>query len=158
MEDDEQRSQAAEDIAAGDLEPSEAESATALSGQRPSPDTASQEVLLSQSLEVTSRQGPIPSPDDLSEYEQVLPGLADRIVKMAESQILHQQQIERENFEFGSKRSFAGLRAGFLIAVLFLCAAVWLVLADHDTAGIILGSVDLVGLVTVFVLGRRDAA
>ncbi|WP_420620971.1 DUF2335 domain-containing protein [Candidatus Poriferisocius sp.] len=38
-------------------------------------------MVISQSLEVTSRQGPIPSPEDLRQYEQVLPGLADRIVK-----------------------------------------------------------------------------
>ncbi len=112
--------------------------------------------MISQSLEVTSRHGPIPSPNDLREYDQVLPGLADRIVKMAESQISHQQRIEKDSLEFGARRSFAGLRAGFLISVFFLCASVWLVLADHDTAGIILGSVDLVGLVTVFVLGRRE--
>lgn len=157
MENDEQRSRAAKDGSAG-LEPAEGEIATEVGGQPPSQDAVSPDVVISQSLEVTSRQGPIPSPEDLRQYEQVLPGLADRIVKMAESQISHQQRVEKENFEFGARRSLAGLLAGFLISVLFLCAAVWLVLADHDTAGIILGSVDLVGLVTVFVLGRREAA
>ncbi|MCQ3811919.1 MAG: DUF2335 domain-containing protein [Acidimicrobiia bacterium] len=157
MENGEKRGRDTEDDSVG-LEPAETGVAVGAVEEDPSQDAASPEVLISQSLEVTSRQGPIPSPDDLREYEKVLPGLADRIVTMAESQISHQQQVELESLEFGSRRSFAGLRAGFLIAVLFLCAAVWLVLADHDTAGIILGSVDLVGLVTVFVLGRRAAS
>ena len=157
MEDDEQRSRASKDGSAG-VEHAGAEIASDVGGQPPLQDSVSPDVVISQSLEVTSRQGPIPAPDDLRQYEQVLPGLADRIVKMAESQINHQQRIEKEHFEFGARRSLAGLLAGFLISVFFLCAAVWLVLADHDTAGIILGSVDLVGLVTVFVLGRREAA
>jgi hypothetical protein len=46
---------------------------------------------------------------------------------------------------------------GFLIAMLFLGASTAVVLAGHDVAGTILGTIDLVALVTVFVVGRRSS-
>ncbi|MGW4580381.1 DUF2335 domain-containing protein [Rhodococcus aetherivorans] len=39
--------------------------------------------------------GPLPRPSDLAEYEAVLPGLADRIVKMAETAMENQTAVER---------------------------------------------------------------
>lgn len=51
---------------------------------------------------------------------------------------------------------WAGLAAGLLIALAFLTAASLLVASGHDVAGTFLGTVDIVALVTVFVLGRRN--
>lgn len=49
-----------------------------------------------------------------------------------------------------------GLATGFAVAVLFLVVSAWLISNDHDVAGAVLGSVDLVALTAVFVLGRRN--
>src|SRR5262245_17502482 len=43
----------------------------------------------------TLHQGPIPSPEAFEAYERVLAGAADRILKMAESQAIHRQGLER---------------------------------------------------------------
>ena len=51
-----------------------------------------------------------------------------------------------------------GLAAGFIVAVLFLVVSAWLIYNDHDIAGIVLGSFDLVALTAVFVLGRRNGS
>ncbi len=48
-----------------------------------------------------------------------------------------------------------GLTAGFAVAVLFLMVSAWLIYNDHDIAGIVLGSFDLVALTSVFVVGPR---
>src|ERR1700687_4427800 len=40
-------------------------------------------------------QGPLPRPEDFAAYERVLPGAADRILKMAEKQGDHRQLLER---------------------------------------------------------------
>ena len=45
---------------------------------------------------------------------------------------------------------------GFVVAVLFLGAATYLIATGNAVAGTILGTVDLVALVSVFVLGRRE--
>ncbi len=41
-------------------------------------------------------QGPIPPPSYLSGYEQLLPGAADRILKMAEKETEHRQAMEKK--------------------------------------------------------------
>ena len=52
------------------------------------------------SLTVTrseSFSGPIPPPAILGEYEKIHAGLADRIMKMAESQSEHRKYLERKS-------------------------------------------------------------
>ena len=71
---------------------------------------------------------------------------------MAESSLAHRQAMDQGQ----SKRSFAGLVAGFLIAVMFLGVAAWLISSGHEIAGTVLGSVDLAGLTAVFVLSYRN--
>ncbi len=71
---------------------------------------------------------------------------------MAESSLAYRQAMDRGH----SKRSSTGLAAGFMIAVLFMAAAAWLINGGSETAGVILGSIDLVALTAVFVLGHRN--
>ena len=71
---------------------------------------------------------------------------------MAESSLAHRQAMDQGQ----SKRSFAGLVAGFLIAVMFLGVAAWLISSGHEIVGTVLGSVDLAGLTAVFVLSYRN--
>ena len=53
---------------------------------------------VSTSLEITGhvsvRSGPIPTPEVLGQYEEVLPGSADRIMSMAENQQGHRHRME----------------------------------------------------------------
>ncbi|WP_202613639.1 DUF2335 domain-containing protein [Ornithinimicrobium cerasi] len=42
-----------------------------------------------------SHSGPLPDPSQLGHYEQILPGLADRIVSMAEQEMTSQQSDRR---------------------------------------------------------------
>jgi uncharacterized membrane protein YhaH (DUF805 family) len=54
-----------------------------------------------------------------------------------------------------------GLSSGFIIAIAFLAVSGWLINGDHAVAGTILGTVDIIGLVSVFVYAntvqRRDS-
>jgi uncharacterized membrane protein len=87
-------------------------------------------------------------------YEDILPGSADRILKMAEDQARHRQGLERTAVDGGSRRSWWGLFLGFGISVIVIGASVLLVLKGHTVAGTVLGSVDLVSLAAVFVIGQ----
>jgi uncharacterized membrane protein len=100
--------------------------------------------------------GPLPHPDILQGYEDVLPGVAERIVAMAERQAKHRQDIEQTIVEGGSRRASTGMWLGFVITILFLLVSAGLILAGHTVEGTILGSVDLVALATVFVVGRAE--
>lgn len=75
---------------------------------------------------------------------------------MAEEQGRHRRDLEKVVVHGGGRRANAGLALGFIIAVLFLAVATSLVVKGYETAGIVFGSVDIVGLVAVFVAGRVD--
>jgi uncharacterized membrane protein len=44
-------------------------------------------------------RGPLPQAAELERYEQVLPGAAERIIKMAENQQVHRHQLENKRIE-----------------------------------------------------------
>lgn len=117
------------------------------------PDDASP-LLYAQTL--ASFEGPLPPPNVLAAYDEVVPGAAERLLDMAEKQARHRQHLERLVVEGAHRRANQGLWVGFAVAVLFLAASVWLILTDHGVYGAVLGTVDLVALVTVFVVGRSE--
>jgi hypothetical protein len=64
--------------------------------------------------------------------------------------VRHQIKMERGQQHL----EWAGLVGAFVLALAFLGVSAWLINGDHDAAGTIITSVDLVALVTVFVTGR----
>jgi len=99
--------------------------------------------------------GPIPPPQVLAGYEAVLPGLANRIVAMAEQQSFHRQDLERRVVSANIRHAEIGLWLGATVAVLLAAAAVIVTLAGYPQTGAVIGAVDIVGVVTVFVLRQR---
>lgn len=45
----------------------------------------------------TSHQGPLPAPEDFARYEDVLPGAAERILALVESDVEHQHRMDDRN-------------------------------------------------------------
>lgn len=107
-------------------------------------------------ISASAYSGPLPSPDHLRGYEEVVPGSANRIITMAESQSAHRQEIEKIAVKGGNSRSWWGLWLGFVLSVMVLGLSAGLILAGDQVAGTVLGSVDLVSLASVFVIGRVD--
>ena len=90
--------------------------------------------------------GPLPSPEHLAEYEAVLRGLADRIVSMWERQQAHRMQMESSGMEINRKIVIADIIQsnvstvfGFIFAMAFLAAGVWLISNGHRWFGLPLG-------------------
>lgn len=79
---------------------------------------------------------------------------------MAESQADHRRALEKRVIDGDINRAKWGLILGFLVALLFLLASVYMVTSGYLLAGIIIGTVDIVGLVSAFIAGtvarRRD--
>jgi uncharacterized membrane protein len=103
-----------------------------------------------------SYSGPLPPPSQLREYEDVLPGAADRIIRMAETQAEHRQDIEKVAVKGGNRRSWWGLWTGFVICIVVLGLSTAIILSGYQVAGTVLGGIDLVALASVFVIGRAD--
>ncbi len=105
--------------------------------------------------------GPIPPPESLEYYESVLPGAADRILRMAEEnakslretasrQLDIDSSVEQNRHDETSKGQHFGLGATILA---FSVTALALALGYPAVAGII-SSATIVALAAVFVTGR----
>jgi uncharacterized membrane protein len=99
-------------------------------------------------------KGPLPPPQLLAKYDEIMPGLADRLTKMAELQLVHRTELEKNAIPEDQRQSKRGQLFAFILALTFLVAAFILIVEGKETPGTIIGSVDLVALVTVFITGR----
>lgn len=99
--------------------------------------------------------GPLPHEKTLEAYERIVPGSARMIFTNFEEQGTHRRQLERYALVSGTYRSFAGLACGLTVTLSFLVIGYLLIKGGHGWEGTVLGTVDLVGLVAVFVYGNR---
>lgn len=120
--------------------------------QLPSHETLRQ--LVRQEISVSSTfSGPLPPPDILARYNDAVPDGAERIIALAERQAAHRMALESRVVDADIKRSNLGLGAGLLVALAGLSAAFLMVDRGNAWAGAVVGSLDLAGLVAVFVYG-----
>ncbi len=118
-----------------------------------------------QSMSITrevTHVGPIPSPAALAEYEKALPGLADRVVKMAEDESLHRRELEKQIVQAQVEDGRAarndqklGQKSGLSIAILVVLCGFGAICLGHPVSGTVLAGGSLVSLVGVFVYGRE---
>jgi uncharacterized membrane protein len=93
--------------------------------------------------------GPLPPPQIFKEYNDILPGAADRILRMAEIQAAHRQSLERHSVWSGSNRAYLGLFFGFIISVIITVGAIHLLNTGRDVTGfglLLTAAVGFVGL------------
>lgn len=99
--------------------------------------------------------GPIPPPQVLQGYETILPGSADRIIKMAENQQQHRINIEDKAVSGQVGNTRRGQVFAFIVFI--LCVLVGLVFAYLDMkvfAGIFLTGT-MVTVVALFIGGKE---
>jgi uncharacterized membrane protein len=108
--------------------------------------------------------GPLPPPSILKQYDEVNPGLANRIVRMAETEADHRRQIEKKaldaDIRFADKEYIErriGQFLGFGIGVIALIVGAVVAIHGQPWAGSFIGTGGVVGLVTAFIYGRRAA-
>jgi len=61
--------------------------------------------------------GPIPPPEAFKKYEEILPGAAERILRMAEKQAEHRQKLEEMIIRANNRDSLLGLIFGLIIGL-----------------------------------------
>lgn len=107
-------------------------------------------------MEVSQYSGPTPPVEVLEGYERIAPGSAKQILDQFIKQSDHRMALESLVIRSDVRRSWGGLVAGFLVALSFLGAGVTVILSGHDSAGATLATGTVVGLVTVFVVGKSS--
>lgn len=104
---------------------------------------------------VFSFSGPLPPPEILEQYNKIEPGFANRICRMAESEAEHRRALENYAVKADYKEARLGQIFAFLIGVITIGCGAWVANSGNPAAGGILSTVGVVGLVSVFIYGRK---
>ena len=79
--------------------------------------------------------GPLPLPEVLERYEQILPGSADRLLRLVEKQSVHRQDLERVVITGDNTRAFRGQMTTFVLLFSVVVVAGMAVLTNHVGLG-----------------------
>lgn len=82
-----------------------------------------------------SFSGPLPPPSVLEGYEKTLPGAADRIITMAETQLAHRHDMECTVIKSNVKNERTGMLLAFSLTMALMFFGFYLILNDKETAG-----------------------
>lgn len=110
---------------------------------------------LVQALVQSRHSGPLPDAETIRVYAEVIPDGGDRLMTTVEKQLEHRLAAEKYADRRAFNQASTGQWMGFLIAIVFGLIAWHLISHGYEIGGTILGSVDLVALVAVFITGRR---
>lgn len=99
-------------------------------------------------------QGPLPPPGLLKAYNEAIPNGAERILNEVQRQCRHRMDLENRMIPEQHLQSRRGQVYGLIVALSFLVASFILIAMGFGIFGTIIGTVDLIALVTVFVTGR----
>ena len=134
--------------------PNSRHGATSVKKQQPTPKQQKNHEIIHQ--EVTQEfSGPIPPPKILEEYNKVAPDAADRIIAMAEQEACHRRSIEKSILSNEYNEARTGQKFALAIGVLAIVSASIISVLGTQWAGAIIGGGGVIGLVSVFIYGRR---
>lgn len=115
-----------------------------------------QQQISQQVVHVTEQfSGPLPPPDVLDRYNQVTPDAANRIIAMAEQETGHRRDMERLIISNEYKEARMGQICAVFIGSLTIIAGSVISVFGAPLAGVVIGGCGVIGLVSVFVLGRK---
>jgi uncharacterized membrane protein len=116
------------------------------------------------SISVSRQQlfaGPVPSPDLLEKYEQIQPGFADRLIKMAEKEQEHRLKSQEKLIDGErelSNKELANFKRGQIFAILsvfiIVSLCVFIFYRGYKTEGRDIAVAVIIGLAGIFISGR----
>ena len=130
--------------------------------------TPSVEVLKAQAavahqMQLRHTSGPLPSAEQLAQYEAILPGIAERMMRVHESQVQlverqvnHRIEIENRVISGDSKRSWAGLIIGGAVTVIGFVGCYSLAMHGRELTAIVGAATELTSIVAIFVHGTNS--
>ena len=126
-----------------------------LSADKPAPNTAA--VLQTQQVLMHTQQwaGPLPPPAELKQYDEVFPGLAERIVGSMEREQEHRHAVDRVLIETHRVTFTRGQWIAASIALICLVLGFVLGYNGHSAAAVAFATGGL-GQVVLAFLGSRD--
>jgi len=123
--------------------------------RRPKPPAVHQPQPPAPQTTVTAFKGPLPPPQVLDQYNQIVPGAAERIVRLFEIQVDHRQRLESSIISSDVRDSRLGLILGALVSIAAITGGVFAIIYGHPTTGGIIAAIPVPTLAAVFVYGSR---
>lgn len=100
--------------------------------------------------------GPLPQPSDMAKYEEVVPGAAERILKMAEKEQDKRHEKEEKEMRLKAKLALRGQSIGFVLTLLFSAISILFAYMGHLKLAAMFGTPLIIGVCTIFVLRRTS--
>lgn len=97
-------------------------------------------------IQAASFSGPLPPPGMYREYEEVLPGSANRLMELTEDQQKHRHKWESDALDASISDSKRGQWFGFILSILAIVAAIILALMGRSVVGGLLALVSVSGI------------
>lgn len=116
--------------------------------------TVEKKVDLALAISSYSFSGPLPHPELLRRYNETLPGAAERIFKLAESQAAHRQDMERTIIRSGANQTKMGQWFAFVLSIMALCFSFYLAIENHTVVASVIGGSTILGLASIFIIGK----
>ena len=126
-----------------------------MNGNKNLPNHPNQQGVVVRQTQTQMFSGPLPPPEALKKFDEVVPGAAERIIKMAEEQSAHRKELEKKVIDSDIARSKWGQVLGFCIAIAGLTASTLIAIYGNAIAGGIIGVGTLASLVGVFMYGAK---
>lgn len=102
------------------------------------------------------RSGILPAPDDLAKYEELLPGVTNRLLTTYESQVNHRIELEKIVIKGDSCRALLGQILSFIIVMSVLCISGFLFYLGKSIAGLSAVVLALASLIPSFIYSRNN--
>ncbi|MEX6093714.1 DUF2335 domain-containing protein [Morganella morganii] len=100
-------------------------------------------------------RGPLPSPRQMKQYNDVLPGAAERIFQLTEKEQAHRHASETTALKGAISSDRRGQWMAFILSLAVFALGGTLIWLKEYTAGVALISTTVIGLAGVFALGRK---
>ena len=103
----------------------------------------------------TAWRAPLPPPAMLEQYDALIPGAAERILRRWEKQSDHRMEMEKVSITGESKRSYIGLFFAFILSVIIISSGTYIAVFIHPGTGAFIIATGVAGLAGVFVYGTN---
>lgn len=100
--------------------------------------------------------GPIPPPEILDGYNKIVPGAAERILKMAEDQAKHRHSLEKKLVGTETRNSTFGLFFAFILVALLIIAGSLLIYFGKPIGGLATTITAIAAVVVSFIVQKKS--
>lgn len=110
------------------------------------------------SLNLSAYVGPLPPPDTLAQYDKILPGAAERILRMAEEQSAHRRELETTIVDKNNFYQGLGIMAGLTVSCGVLIVAAYCISKGASLYGLAAVVALIAGLVYSFSHAKSEGS